>query len=409
MAGARSEPGHADGDGAAARFHAIAAIAADGGGGLFVADGSFVRHVTVRQQGNRPDERTAAAMRHESNQRPNPEEGVQAGGGGAGPGSGPGPVKPEGVAKGALGNGQGLGGAAANEGGDGSSGDHECSSCVTVSTIATGPAPWTGMSYDPRSGTLLAATCTAVYRLHPQHAQAAPLLWHGAQPSQPPAGGAAQTTAHQGRGAGVDNNGSGGSSSGGREQGGLRLMLLAGSEGQPGQANGHGPAARFSGITGLTVDRNCNAYVTDVVGGGGGSGGGGVTRIRRVAPDGGVTSAAAPLGAGSTAAAAAQEVPFPLQDPAILPNGCLAACSYSGQAVWIIALGLQPAQPVISLRGGGKGSAHALDVPRTERRPTYPSRVPVVAPGEAQSGHLRLLSGDLEHLLPPQCSPGDGE
>ncbi len=401
VAGARTEPGHADGDGAAARFHAIAAITADGGGGLFVADGSFVRHLAVRQEEGDWAGEGAAAMQHQQQQ--GHQEGANAGSGGSGPG--PGRVKPEGAALGA-GTGQGVGEAAVSDG-DGSSGN-ECVSRVTVSTIATGPAPWTGLSYDPRSGTLLAATCTAVYRLHQQHNTAAPLPY-GPQPPQPPTGGAQAT---QGQGTGADH----GSGSGGQQQSGLQLMLLAGCEGQTGQANGHGPAARFSCITGITVDHNCNAYVTDVVGGSsGGSGGGGVTRIRRVAPDGGVTSAAAPLGAGSAAAAAAaQEVPCPLQDPAILPNGCLAACSYSAQAVWIIALGLQPVQPVrYGGHGGGgrggSGSAPAAAAARSDRRPASPSRMQAATDRE-QQGHLRLLSLDLDRLLPPpHRSPVNGE
>ena len=80
----------------------------------------------------------------------------------------------------------------------------------------------------------------------------------------------------------------------------LELELLAGDLGGPGNVDGVGPAAAFSGPTGVAVDRLGNVYVADQVN----------DFIRKVSPAGAVTAFAGAAGVFGAADGSAAEARF---------------------------------------------------------------------------------------------------
>ncbi len=107
-------------------------------------------------------------------------------------------------------------------------------------------------------------------------------------------------------------------------------VLLAGCEEVAGDRDGRGPEARFSAISGITVDGDGCALVLDW------NNGDDTTAVRRVAPDGSVTTMA-------------RDFPGEWDNPGILPNGYLALCDSrmvfdngEGPQLLVLDLGLTP-------------------------------------------------------------------
>ncbi|KAG2500379.1 hypothetical protein HYH03_001953 [Edaphochlamys debaryana] len=97
-------------------------------------------------------------------------------------------------------------------------------------------------------------------------------------------------------------------------------VLLAGREGVRGTADGRGEEASFEDIFSLTVDAGGNIIVADIPQD--------TTVVRRVAPDGTVTTLA--------------RLEEGLHRPAILPNGYLALCNCNEPSLLVLDLGLNP-------------------------------------------------------------------
>ncbi|KAG2485658.1 hypothetical protein HYH03_015630 [Edaphochlamys debaryana] len=106
---------------------------------------------------------------------------------------------------------------------------------------------------------------------------------------------------------------------GGAAAGAAPPVLLAGREGAQSRVDGLGGAARFQCICGLAVDMEGNVLVADSPAD---------TTVRRVPPDGTVTTLAS-LDGGYV-------------HPSILPNGYLALCSYDEPSLLVLDLGLEP-------------------------------------------------------------------
>ncbi|PNH10714.1 ARM REPEAT PROTEIN INTERACTING WITH ABF2 [Tetrabaena socialis] len=199
VAGDVREEGDADGPGRAARFkRELKSLASDGAGSLYMTEGNRIRKVQL-------------------------------------PGVGPGTA---GAQAGAPPGGQAAGAAAA-----------EGETMVSTLPLRAPSEIW-GLAFDGGSsssgvgcGSLLFATCTALYRL--------PLGDPTAAPS-----------------------------------------LLAGAEGTRGIADGRGAGARFSDIDSIVLDGEGSLYVADY---GGREEGEGTTTLRRVAVDGAVTTVTAGL------------------------------------------------------------------------------------------------------------------
>ncbi|KAG2500386.1 hypothetical protein HYH03_001958 [Edaphochlamys debaryana] len=98
-------------------------------------------------------------------------------------------------------------------------------------------------------------------------------------------------------------------------------VLLAGREGVQGNRDGRGEETRFNSIWGLAVDAEGALIVPDVSAAG--------TSVRRVRPDGSVTTLAPALGGA-------------LHRPAILPNGYLTLCRKNPPSLLVLDLGLKP-------------------------------------------------------------------
>ncbi|KAG2422404.1 hypothetical protein HXX76_016049 [Chlamydomonas incerta] len=136
---------------------------------------------------------------------------------------------------------------------------------------------------------------------------------NGAAAGRAPAGGARSGGARNGGGAG------GGPAGGGV----LAPWLLAGNEFEAGSADGRGDEARFLNIFGLVLDGRGCVYLADR------DVERGVSVVRRATPDGAVVVVAGGLAND-------------LGRPALLPNGCLALCSYDVEGVHVVGTALRP-------------------------------------------------------------------
>ncbi|KAG2500428.1 hypothetical protein HYH03_001997 [Edaphochlamys debaryana] len=141
----------------------------------------------------------------------------------------------------------------------------------------------------------------------------------------------------------------------GQEQAGPGApVLFAGREGRVGGADGRGAQARFRDIRGLAADACGCVYVVE--------GEGSpyededdededeqeeTTAVRRVAPDGSVTTLVAGL-AGEW------------DRPAVLPNGCLALCCYAENALMLLDLRLRPLPLCAPAANAGAHPARSL-------------------------------------------------
>ncbi|KAG2482311.1 hypothetical protein HYH03_018753 [Edaphochlamys debaryana] len=113
---------------------------------------------------------------------------------------------------------------------------------------------------------------------------------------------------------------------GGPGPAGAEPVLLAGRRGQQGERDGRGDRARFSEVAGIAPDGDAGGLVVlDSRSGNGGF----VSAVRRVTPDGTVTTLASGL-AGH------------LHTPFVLPNGYLAICDGRTQSLLVLDLGLKP-------------------------------------------------------------------
>jgi hypothetical protein len=160
----------------------------------------------------------------------------------------------------------------------------------------------------------------------------------------------------------------------------VRVELLAGAEGNQGAADGIGGAARFAFITGLTVDGAGCMYVTELVGA--------ETRVRKVYPDGTVSTVTATLHGASFS-------------PAILPNGYLAM--FCGEELAFIDLGLTPrridAQPVAPEPLNPPPCSLAADLAALlDTRPHSRADVTVVVGGRSFPAHRAILAARCDYF-----------
>ncbi|WEF34829.1 NHL repeat-containing protein [Pseudoduganella chitinolytica] len=154
------------------------------------------------------------------------------------------------------------------------------------------------------------------------------------------------------------------------------VTTLAGN-GQPGTADGKGAAARFNGPVGVAVDDAGIVYVADTYN----------DRIRRIAPDGTVTTIAGgerPGDADGSGAAAAFDTPSGI---AVTPDGTLYVADTGNHAV---------------RRIGADGSVDTIArAPEGERRPVLRRPVAIAA---TRDGYLYVATGGGGRIV--QIAPG---
>ncbi|KAG2500451.1 hypothetical protein HYH03_002018 [Edaphochlamys debaryana] len=221
------------------------------------------------------------------------------------------------------------------------------------------------------NGYLVVATETALYRL-----QLPDPTSDGGSNSSDGSGTATDGTRSSNSSssdAGTATSGSGGSSGGGRIC--AALEPLAGLQGARGNADGAGAVARFHNICGVVADAGGAVFVADRVPGERGG-----TSLRRVAPDGKVTS----LVTG---------IEGPQSRPAILPNGYMALCNMNGYSVLVLDLGLKPA-PLLPLSTPQPTSA------------TPSPAAQAVLPAAPATPPTRTCSTPHAHHLPISLGPG---
>ncbi|KXZ52304.1 hypothetical protein GPECTOR_10g936 [Gonium pectorale] len=240
VAGRPTEQGHVDGAADAARFGAIAALAADGDGGIIVAEGTRLRRLRVASP---PAPSPTLCLQLHAAAAPPPRPPPLAL-----------PPPPQQQQQGSVstaagdstdgydasandGQGSIAAGSTAAANADPSALKAALTSMVTARTAETAPVsasvvtlltradnnPWSGLSFNAATGCLFATTATALYRV-----------------KLPPAPSAAA-------------EGTGGS--GGTVLGAAVIpLLVSGLQGTTGTADGSWQAARFSSITGVAVD-----------------------------------------------------------------------------------------------------------------------------------------------------------
>ncbi len=330
VAGHCTQQGCADGTGDAARFSSIRAIAPDGMGCVFVADGPQLRRVQL------PDHPPgcADAVHNTALGTPCSTAALAAGARCTAHGSAP--------------DARGLLDAASSSATPAAQVAPAASGSAVVTTLYKAPASIIGLAFVPQTGALLLATATAVYRALPPP----PPLLRGPCCS-PAAVPTCNSTYDAETYSGRQTSASAGCTSCCMQDSMAamtQVVLVAGCEGASGvQADAEcGQEARFNNIRGLAADDRCDAYVLDWCPGGTGTC---ATRVRSVGVDGRVRS----LG---------PDLPCFAHDPCVLAGlgsghgggggvggamGCLATCSSTTGQLWLVALpGLQPALPVVA-------------------------------------------------------------
>ncbi|KXZ54166.1 hypothetical protein GPECTOR_5g263 [Gonium pectorale] len=295
----QEERGVAHGPAEAARFDNITALAADGEGGLLVADGPRIYHIRVAPPprpppGAPPPQPAPTALLRDSaagraSSSATGEDGTD--GDGADDGhDGTASTADLEVRLTALVNARGAGSAAF---------------AVSVEAFYTRPdgAAWTALAVDAASGSLLATTATALHRLRlPATAAASP-------PPVPLADASDSGSAAPGPSCAGD----------GGAQHALTPLLVSGVHGSAGKADGGWQYARFSSMNGVAVDaRGGTAWLTDG------------SRLRSV-----------DLCSGAATTWLA-DLPNDVRAPSVLPNGELVICCPSDNCIKVVGIGFAP-------------------------------------------------------------------